>query len=131
MDGADPGRTALLCILHDLPETRTSDQTPVTRRYAAAAPRAVAGDQVAAAHPNVRDIVLGAIGEFEDDKTPETRGRQGPVLPRRPEDRLRTLPGRGRRNHGPGAVAARPAPRPRRTMTARTSPARRRRLRQS
>ncbi|GJF34078.1 hypothetical protein KNE206_67780 [Kitasatospora sp. NE20-6] len=73
MEGADPGRTALLCVLHDLPETRTGDQTPVTRRYVAAAPRAVAGDQVAAAHPNVRDVVLGAIGEIEDDKTPETR----------------------------------------------------------
>ncbi|GGV26955.1 haloacid dehalogenase [Kitasatospora herbaricolor] len=74
MEGADPGRTALLCVLHDLPETRTGDQTPVTRRYVTAAdPRGVAADQVAAAHPDVQSVVLGAIGEFEDDKTLEAR----------------------------------------------------------
>lgn len=74
MEGADTGRTALLCVLHDVPETRTGDQAPVTRRYVTASdPRAVAADQVAAAHPGVRAVVLGAIAEFEDDDTPEAR----------------------------------------------------------
>ncbi|MDH6128811.1 HD domain-containing protein [Kitasatospora sp. GP82] len=74
MEGANPERTTMLCVLHDLPETRTGDQTPVTRRYVTATdPRTVAADQVAAAHPDVRDVVLGAIAEFEDADTPEAR----------------------------------------------------------
>ncbi|CAM5277787.1 HAD family hydrolase (plasmid) [Streptomyces viridifaciens] len=56
MEGVNPEHTAMLCVLHDLSD-----------------PRTVAADQVAAAHPNVQDVVLGAIAEFEDDDAPDAR----------------------------------------------------------
>ncbi|MFI5705207.1 HD family hydrolase [Streptomyces xanthochromogenes] len=74
MEGADPARTGLLCMLHDLHETRTGDQTPVTRRYVTTAdPRKVTADQVAGAHPAVASIVTGAVEEFEAGETLEAR----------------------------------------------------------
>ncbi|MFJ9521860.1 HD family hydrolase [Kitasatospora sp. NPDC101801] len=72
MEGADPARTALLCALHDLHETRIGDLTPLTRRYVTAAdPRTVTADQVAAAHPAVREVLTEAVNEHEDRLTPE------------------------------------------------------------
>ncbi|GAA3087962.1 HD domain-containing protein [Streptomyces roseofulvus] len=74
MEGADPARTALLCTLHDLHETRIGDQTPVTRRYVTTAdPRKVTADQVAGAHPAVGNAVTAAIEEFEAGETLEAR----------------------------------------------------------
>ncbi|MCC9310056.1 HD domain-containing protein [Kitasatospora sp. RB6PN24] len=74
MEGADPARTALLCTLHDLHETRIGDLTPLTRRYLSAAdPRTVTADQVAAAHPGVREAITGAVNEHEEGLTPEAR----------------------------------------------------------
>ncbi|MFJ1756483.1 HD family hydrolase [Kitasatospora sp. NPDC088134] len=74
MEGVDPARTALLCTLHDLHEARIGDLTPLTRRYVSAAdPRTVTADQVAVAHPAVRDVLAGAVDEHEDNLTPEAR----------------------------------------------------------
>ncbi|WP_031009544.1 HD domain-containing protein [Streptomyces sp. NRRL F-5727] len=74
MEGADPARTALLCTLHDLHETRIGDQTPVTRRYVTTAdPRKVTADQVAGAHPAFGDAVTAAVEEFEAGETLEAR----------------------------------------------------------
>ncbi|MFE0642183.1 HD family hydrolase [Streptomyces sp. NPDC058877] len=74
MEGADPARTALLCALHDLHETRVGDQTPVTRRYVATAdPRKVTADQVTGAHPSVGSAVTAAVEEFEVGETLEAR----------------------------------------------------------
>jgi len=51
MEGADPARTALLCVLHDTQETRVGDITPIGRRYVKAADnREVTADQISAAH---------------------------------------------------------------------------------
>ncbi len=136
MEGANPERTTMLCVLHDLPETRTGDQTPVTRRYITPAdPCTVAADQVAAAHPDVQCVVLCA-SRVRGRRHPRGQvrprrgqarllparpahavprapgGRQDPALPRGAEDRFRVQPGGSRRDHAPGEVAARPAPRP-------------------
>ncbi|MFF3159085.1 HD family hydrolase [Streptomyces sp. NPDC057910] len=74
MEGADPARTALLCALHDLHETRIGDQTPVTRRYVTTAdPRKATADQLAGAHPAVAGAVAVAVEEFEDGRTLEAR----------------------------------------------------------
>ncbi len=74
MEGADPARTALLCALHDLHETRIGDQTPVTRRYVTTAdPRKVTADQVAGTHPPVGSAVTSAVEEFEAGETVEAR----------------------------------------------------------
>jgi putative hydrolase of HD superfamily len=74
MEGADPARTALLCALHDLHETRVGDQTPVTRRYVTTAdPRKVTADQVSGTHPTVGSTVTAAVEEFEAGETLEAR----------------------------------------------------------
>ena len=74
MEGADPARTALLCTLHDLHETRIGDQTPVTRRYVTTAdPRKVTADQVTGTHPAVGSAVTAAVEEFEAGETLEAR----------------------------------------------------------
>ncbi|MEV7565638.1 HD domain-containing protein [Streptomyces tanashiensis] len=74
MEGADPARTALLCALHDLHETRIGDQTPVTRRYVTTAdPRKVTADQVTGTPPAVGSAVAAAVEEFEVGETPEAR----------------------------------------------------------
>ncbi|BAJ26414.1 MULTISPECIES: HD domain-containing protein [Kitasatospora] len=74
LEGADPNRTALLGTLHDVPEARTGDLTPLTRRYVTAAdPRKVVADQTAAAPSAVRGLFADAIAEFEEGTTPEAR----------------------------------------------------------
>ncbi|SEM67805.1 HD domain-containing protein [Streptacidiphilus jiangxiensis] len=75
VEGADPGRTALLCVLHDLHEARTGDLTPLAKRYVAfkADPRDVTADQTAGAHPAVRDVLAGAVDEFESADSAEAR----------------------------------------------------------
>jgi putative hydrolase of HD superfamily len=75
MEGADPSRTATLCVIHDLHETRLGDLTPLTRRYlsATADPRTITADQTAHAHPAIRDALAAAVDEFETNTTPEAR----------------------------------------------------------
>jgi hypothetical protein len=54
MEGADPARTALLCLFHDTQETRTGDIPHIGRRYlSAAGNESVTADQVATCPPEV------------------------------------------------------------------------------
>lgn len=72
MEGADPARVALLCVLHDTQESRTTDIPHIGRRYLASADaEAVTADQVAAAPEAVRRTVLDAVAEYEAGRTPE------------------------------------------------------------
>lgn len=73
MEGADPSRTAALCVIHDLHEARTGDLTPLTRRYVrlTAGPLQVTADQTAGAHPAVQDAFASAVNEFENGSTLE------------------------------------------------------------
>jgi len=72
MEGADPGRVALLCVLHDTQETRITDIPHIGRRYLnAASNETITADQVSAAPANVRDIITAAVAEYEAGQTQE------------------------------------------------------------
>jgi putative hydrolase of HD superfamily len=72
MEGADPARVALLCLLHDTQETRTGDITHIGRRYLTATDNeTVTADQVAACPPAVADAVGSAVAEYEAGETLE------------------------------------------------------------
>lgn len=72
MEGADPARVALLCVLHDTQETRITDIPHIGRRYLTSVNNeVVTADQVAAAPESVQTTVLDAVGEYEAGQTPE------------------------------------------------------------
>src|SRR4051794_39635457 len=72
MEGADPSRVALMCLFHDSQETRVGDIPHIGRKYLRVAPnQEVTADQVANAHPSVREGVQSAVDEYEAGQTPE------------------------------------------------------------
>ncbi|MEU1889009.1 HD domain-containing protein [Micromonospora rifamycinica] len=72
MEGADPARVSMLCVLHDTQETRITDIPHIARRYLTAAPNTtVTADQVAACPSAVADLVNAAVAEYEAGETPE------------------------------------------------------------
>jgi putative hydrolase of HD superfamily len=74
MEGADPGRVALLCTFHDSQETRVGDIPWVGRRYLKAADnREVTADQLADAHPAVAVGIAAAVDEYERGETLEAQ----------------------------------------------------------
>lgn len=67
MEGADPGRVALLCTFHDTQETRVGDIPWIGRRYLSAAKNEdVTRDQVADAHPKVAADIQAVVDEYEN-----------------------------------------------------------------
>ncbi len=71
-EGADPARTAMLCVLHDTPETRVGDIPKIGRDYLTAAdPLDVVADQTAECPDRMAETVRDAIAEFEAGETPE------------------------------------------------------------
>jgi putative hydrolase of HD superfamily len=74
-EGADPNRTAAMCVLHDLHEARVGDLTPLTKRYVtpSAGPREVNADQTANSHPAIQKFLAAAVDEFETNNTPEAQ----------------------------------------------------------
>jgi 5'-deoxynucleotidase YfbR-like HD superfamily hydrolase len=74
MEGADVGRTAALCLLHDAHETRIGDVPSVGRAYVTtAAPEAVTAHQTATMPDEVAKVVAGLTAEYEANETPEAR----------------------------------------------------------
>ncbi|MCG5472009.1 HD domain-containing protein [Micromonospora sp. LAH09] len=72
MEGADPARVSMMCVLHDTQETRITDIPHIARRYLTAAPNtAVTADQVAACPPAVADTITAAVTEYEAQETLE------------------------------------------------------------
>jgi putative hydrolase of HD superfamily len=72
MEGADPARVALLCLLHDTQETRIGDIPHIGRRYLTALDNeAVTADQVSACPPAVADAIGSAVTEYEAGETLE------------------------------------------------------------
>ncbi|MEV4710319.1 HD domain-containing protein [Micromonospora sp. NPDC049374] len=72
MEGADPARVSMLCVLHDTQETRITDIPHIAKRYLTAAPNTtVTADQVAACPPDVADLINAAVAEYEAGETPE------------------------------------------------------------
>ena len=74
MDGADVGRTAALCVMHDAHETRIGDVPSVGRAYiTTAAPEAVTAHQTAAMPDEVAKVVQELTAEYEATDTQESR----------------------------------------------------------
>lgn len=72
MEGADPARVSMLCVLHDTQETRITDIPHIAKRYLIAVPNtAVTADQVAACPPAVADVITAAVTEYEAGETLE------------------------------------------------------------
>lgn len=72
MEGADPARVSMMCLLHDTQETRITDIPHIARRYVTAAPNTeITADQVAACPPAVADAVKAAVAEYETGETLE------------------------------------------------------------
>ncbi|MFI7550845.1 HD family hydrolase [Micromonospora sediminimaris] len=72
MEGADPARVSMLCVLHDTQETRITDIPHIAKRYLTAAPNTtITADQVAACPPAVAGLINAAVAEYEAGETPE------------------------------------------------------------
>ncbi|MEV6814330.1 HD domain-containing protein [Micromonospora sp. NPDC051296] len=72
MEGADPARVSMLCILHDTQETRITDIPHIAKRYLTAVPNTtITADQVAACPPAVADVITAAVAEYEAAETLE------------------------------------------------------------
>jgi putative hydrolase of HD superfamily len=72
LERADPNLTAALCLFHDVVETRTGDIPNVAKAYVSHEPEVrIAADQVGGMPAAVRDAILGAVGRFIDQDSPE------------------------------------------------------------
>ncbi|MFG2166450.1 HD domain-containing protein [Micromonospora chersina] len=72
MEGADPARVSMLCVLHDTQETRITDIPHVAKRYLTAVSNTtVTADQVADCPPAVADVITAAVAEYEGGETLE------------------------------------------------------------
>src|SRR6266571_1082391 len=73
-DGADVGRTAALCLLHDAHETRIGDVPSVGRAYVTtAAPEAVTAHQTSAMPDATAKVIQDLVAEYEATETLESR----------------------------------------------------------
>lgn len=74
LEGADPGRAALLALFHDTQETRTGDIPSVGRNYLQATGNVeVTGDQVAAFPEKLGRAVLELVEEYEGRESQEAQ----------------------------------------------------------
>jgi putative hydrolase of HD superfamily len=74
MEGADPARTAAMCLFHDTQETRIGDVPLIGRSYVATTPNPeVTADQAAGLPAEVGRAVRDLVGEYEARETPEAR----------------------------------------------------------
>jgi putative hydrolases of HD superfamily len=72
MEGVDPARTAMLCLLHDTQETRVGDVPHSGRPYVTrVANEQVTADQVAGCPPEVAQVIQEAVAEYERAESPE------------------------------------------------------------
>ena len=72
MEGADIGRTALLCLLHDSPESRVGDIPSVGRAYVSTVKaEAVSRDQTASMPEALGKVLQSLVQEYEADDTIE------------------------------------------------------------
>jgi 5'-deoxynucleotidase YfbR-like HD superfamily hydrolase len=74
LEGADAGRTAALCILHDAHQTRNGDVVSVAHAYVTTAvPTAVAAHQTSAMPHAVAKVFQDLVAEYEAGQTPESQ----------------------------------------------------------
>ncbi len=73
LEGVDPGKVALLCLLHDTQESRLGDIPSVGRRYIkTASNQAVTADQVAAFPEPLAHVLRTLVDEYEDRESGES-----------------------------------------------------------
>lgn len=74
IEGADVGRTAALCLVHDVHETRIGDVPSVGRAYVTTAvPEAVTAHQTAGMPDSAGKVIQDLVAEYEATETPESR----------------------------------------------------------
>ena len=74
MEGADPAKTATLCLFHDTQETRIGDVPSVGKAYVVTAPNAeVTADQVVGFPAEIGQAVRELVDEYEARETPEAQ----------------------------------------------------------
>lgn len=74
LDGADPARTALLCLLHDLPETRIGDIPSVGKKYLSISEDVdVAGDQLRGLPSGIAALLHNLALEYRERETHEAK----------------------------------------------------------
>jgi 5'-deoxynucleotidase YfbR-like HD superfamily hydrolase len=74
IEGADPGQTTALCLMHDVHETRIGDVPSVGRNYVTTAkPEAVTAHQTSGMPDEVAKVLQGLTREYEDTETIESR----------------------------------------------------------
>ncbi len=74
MEGANPDRTAALCVFHDVPETRIGDVPSVGKPFVQTAPGVdVVAAQTAGMPPEVAERIVRLMAEFDSKATPEAR----------------------------------------------------------
>jgi putative hydrolase of HD superfamily len=73
-EGADPARAALLALFHDSQETRTGDLPHTATAYLTKPdPREITADQTERLPERSREMVRGAVDEYESRETLEAR----------------------------------------------------------
>lgn len=74
LEGADVGRTAALCVLHDSPETRTGDIPAVGRAYVTtASPEAVSVHQTSGMPDDLAVVFQDLVRAYEAEDSIESR----------------------------------------------------------
>ena len=74
MEGANPAKTAAMCLFHDTQETRIGDVLSVGKPYVVTAPNPeVTADQVAAFPVEIAQAVRQVVDEYEARETPEAQ----------------------------------------------------------
>jgi putative hydrolase of HD superfamily len=74
LEGADVGRTAALCLMHDAHETRIGDVPSVGRAYVTTAvPEAVSTHQTSAMPESAAQAIQELVAEYEATETLESR----------------------------------------------------------
>lgn len=72
-EGADPARAAFLAMWHDSQETRTGDLPHTAGAYLTKPePRQITADQTQKLPERTRDVIRGAVDEYETRKTLES-----------------------------------------------------------
>jgi 5'-deoxynucleotidase YfbR-like HD superfamily hydrolase len=74
LEGADPGRTAALCLMHDVHETRIGDVPSVGRAYVTTAvPEAVTAHQTSGMPDEIGKVFQALTAEYEETETLESK----------------------------------------------------------
>jgi putative hydrolase of HD superfamily len=63
-EGADPARTALICLFHDTTETRLGDIPSVGKKYLRESPEEVVADQTRELPSGLAEMISGLVSDY-------------------------------------------------------------------